>query len=90
MAASGRDSCPTLALDLFCGTGSNSIHLCKYFDEVLAADINARRVEYAKFNNRFRGASGNIVVHQNDFFNVYNDFSVSDLLHFVKYPRHCI
>jgi len=59
---------PTLIIDAFCGAGGNAIQFAKYFDRVIAIDIDSTKIELAKKNAAVYGVASKIEFLTRDFF----------------------
>ncbi|XP_050543374.1 trimethylguanosine synthase-like [Daktulosphaira vitifoliae] len=64
--------CPGLdvAMDPFCGAGGNVIQLAKRYKHVIAVDIDANKLEFAKRNAEIYGVREKITFIQGDFFEI--------------------
>lgn len=75
MAARGLFNESTIALDPFCGTGNNTIHLSSVFDEVYACDINDDTLDQA--NNNVLNSGEKACFYKRNFFDYQPNFRVS-------------
>lgn len=65
----------TVILDAFCGVGGNTIQFAKYFDQVLAVDLDPIRLAMARNNAEIYGVSDKITFIQGDVFEVLNEMA---------------
>lgn len=63
----------TVILDAFCGVGGNTIQFAKYFDRVIAVDLDADRLEMARHNATVYGVVDRIQFIHGDVFTVLPD-----------------
>ena len=63
---SKKNKKPTIVMDPFCGTGGNAIQYAKYFDFVLAIDIDPLRIKMAQKNAEIYGVSHKIQFYCGD------------------------
>ncbi|XP_050540286.1 uncharacterized protein LOC126904923 [Daktulosphaira vitifoliae] len=57
-------------MDPFCGAGGNVIQLAKKYTQVIAVDIDAKKLEFAKKNAEIYGVSDKIIFIQGNFFEI--------------------
>lgn len=60
----------TVILDAFCGVGGNTIQFAKYFDRVIAVDLDSGRLEMARHNATIYGVADRIQFIHGDVFTV--------------------
>ena len=60
-------------LDAFCGVGGNTIQFAKYFDKVLAVDLDPTRLSMARNNAQIYGVSDRITFIHGDVFEVLKE-----------------
>lgn len=60
-------------LDAFCGVGGNTIQFAKYFDKVLAVDLDPTRLSMARNNAEIYGVSDRITFIHGDVFEVLKE-----------------
>ena len=60
----------TVILDAFCGVGGNTIQFAKYFDRVIAVDLDAGRLEMARHNATIYDVVDRITFIHGDVFKV--------------------
>ncbi|OLL22635.1 Trimethylguanosine synthase [Neolecta irregularis DAH-3] len=61
---------PNTIIDPFCGSGGNAIQLARFFDKVLAIDIDPLKLDCAKHNAEIYGVADKISFLNADFFAV--------------------
>lgn len=61
-------SSSTVILDAFCGVGGNTIQFAKYFDRVIAVDLDSSRLEMARYNATIYGVADRIQFILGDVF----------------------
>ena len=66
-------SAKTVILDAFCGVGGNTIQFARYFDEVIAVDLDEGRLEMARHNASIYGLADKIKFVHGDVFKVLPD-----------------
>ena len=59
---------PRVVLDAFCGAGGNAIQFAKYFDRVIAVDIDPEKIALARKNAAVYGVEKKIEFQTRDFF----------------------
>lgn len=62
----------TCIVDAFCGVGGNTIQFAKYFDKVIAIDLDSGRLEMARHNATIYGVVDKIQFILGDVFEVLN------------------
>lgn len=62
-----------VVLDAFCGVGGNTIQFAKYFDQVLAVDLDPTRLSMARNNAQIYGVADRITFIQGDVFEILQD-----------------
>lgn len=71
---------PTVIVDAFCGVGGNTIQFAKYFDRVIAIDLDAGRLEMARHNAAIYGVEDRIEFIHGDVFTVLPGLPKPDVL----------
>lgn len=59
-------------VDAMCGCGGNSIQFARYFDKVIAVDINPERIEMARHNADIYGVMEKIEFIAGDFLQMHD------------------
>lgn len=72
-------SSSTVILDAFCGVGGNTIQFAKYFDRVIAVDLDSGRLEMARHNATIYGVVDRIQFIHGDVFTVMPELADEDI-----------
>lgn len=77
IALTNKSSAITVIVDAFCGVGGNTIQFAKYFDKVIAIDLDAGRLEMARHNATIYGVADRIEFIHGDVFDILK--SIGDI-----------
>lgn len=73
----------TIILDAFCGVGGNTIQFSKYFDKVIAVDLDIGRLEMARHNATIYGVADRIEFVHGDVFKILPEMQLTERIDLV-------